>query len=100
MGIVFAAQSIYATAGWQAFTRGWMARLLFTAPAGAISWSVYEFFKHFLHNYGTVLQANTEETPPWADARRTGHQANLRQVVPTVHYATALEEAPAAVTNV
>lgn len=23
--------------------------MLSTAPAGAISWSVYEFFKHFLH---------------------------------------------------
>jgi solute carrier family 25 iron transporter 28/37 len=48
-GFVYAVKSIYHQHGLKGFLRGWSARMMFTAPAGAISWSVYEFFKHFLH---------------------------------------------------
>ena len=47
-GIAYAAKTVYRELGWSGFIRGWQARTLFTAPAGAISWSVYEAFKHFL----------------------------------------------------
>lgn len=46
--IGYAARTVYRQAGWRGFLKGWQARTLFTAPAGAISWSVYEAFKHFL----------------------------------------------------
>ena len=46
---MYAVKSIYHQHGLKGFLRGWSARMMFTAPAGAISWSVYEFFKHFLH---------------------------------------------------
>eukprot|EP00730_Choanoeca_flexa_P017635 TRINITY_DN8519_c0_g1_i1.p1 TRINITY_DN8519_c0_g1~~TRINITY_DN8519_c0_g1_i1.p1 ORF type:complete len:331 (+),score=43.06 TRINITY_DN8519_c0_g1_i1:349-1341(+) len=48
-GLLYAIRSIHHQHGWKGFLRGWSARMLLTAPAGAISWSVYEFFKHFLH---------------------------------------------------
>jgi hypothetical protein len=47
-GIAYAAKTVYRELGWAGFLKGWQARTLFTAPAGAISWSVYEAFKHFL----------------------------------------------------
>ncbi|EDQ87313.1 uncharacterized protein MONBRDRAFT_37999 [Monosiga brevicollis MX1] len=60
-GAVIAARNLYRRDGWIGFTRGWAARMMFTAPAGAISWSVYEAFKHF-------IQHDVEEPPTHHEA--------------------------------
>lgn len=47
-GLVAAFNTIYGLTGWRGFVRGMRPRVLFTMPGTAISWSVYEFFKHHL----------------------------------------------------
>eukprot|EP00052_Salpingoeca_macrocollata_P005046 m.45072 g.45072 ORF g.45072 m.45072 type:complete len:331 (-) comp14627_c0_seq1:27-1019(-) len=56
-GIVNAMKTIYTTSGYAGFIKGISARVLFTAPATAISWSVYEFFKHYL----SFVEGDAEE---------------------------------------
>ncbi|EGD78225.1 solute carrier protein [Salpingoeca rosetta] len=48
MGIVVAWRAIHAELGYAGFFRGVTARVIAATPAAAISWSVYEFFKHSL----------------------------------------------------
>eukprot|EP00045_Choanoeca_perplexa_P006317 m.53745 g.53745 ORF g.53745 m.53745 type:complete len:330 (+) comp13579_c0_seq2:366-1355(+) len=72
-GFVFAVKSVYHQHGLQGFLRGWSARMLFTAPAGAISWSVYEFFKHFLH----VAKAEGSQEPSVTDLARAVNPVKL-----------------------
>eukprot|EP00038_Savillea_parva_P007021 m.167341 g.167341 ORF g.167341 m.167341 type:complete len:307 (+) comp12812_c0_seq1:282-1202(+) len=43
-----AVQTIKAESGWAGFSKGITARMMITAPGTAISWLVYEFFKHSL----------------------------------------------------
>ncbi|MCL4123598.1 UNVERIFIED_CONTAM: hypothetical protein GTU68_009197 [Idotea baltica] len=47
-GIVNAFRTIYAMQGLAGFTRGMQARILYQMPGTAISWSIYELFKHQL----------------------------------------------------
>jgi solute carrier family 25 iron transporter 28/37 len=49
-GLPTAMRTIYSVGGLSGFAKGLTARVAFTAPAAAISWSVYEFFKHTLVN--------------------------------------------------
>eukprot|EP00050_Salpingoeca_kvevrii_P008419 m.302808 g.302808 ORF g.302808 m.302808 type:complete len:310 (-) comp15475_c0_seq1:345-1274(-) len=49
-GVVAAMQTIYTVGGLRAFGKGLIPRVMFVTPAAAISWSVYEFFKHWLVN--------------------------------------------------
>eukprot|EP00055_Hartaetosiga_balthica_P014112 m.75778 g.75778 ORF g.75778 m.75778 type:complete len:314 (-) comp8495_c0_seq1:1616-2557(-) len=44
--IMFAFRSVFEAYGWRGFVRGLSARVVASSPAAAISWSVYEFFKH------------------------------------------------------
>jgi len=55
-GMLNAFRTIYAMHGVKGYFRGVTARVLFQIPATAISWSVYEFFKHSLK-----LQISEEE---------------------------------------
>lgn len=48
MGIVVAWRAIHTELGYAGFFRGITARVVAATPAAAISWSVYEFFKHTL----------------------------------------------------
>nr|AKN21576.1 slc25a-8 [Schmidtea mediterranea] len=47
-GLISSAKAIHYLGGYKAFFRGAVARVVFTMPGTAISWSVYEFFKHTL----------------------------------------------------
>jgi solute carrier family 25 iron transporter 28/37 len=47
-GMLSAARSVYACAGLRGYFHGIRARLFYQMPSTAISWSVYEFFKHAL----------------------------------------------------
>jgi len=51
-GLVAAFRTIHNVSGWRGFFKGLLPRVLFTMPGTAISWSVYEFFKHHLHHAG------------------------------------------------
>lgn len=48
VGVFNALSTIYRINGLAGFAKGFYARVMFTTPAAAISWSVYEFFKHWL----------------------------------------------------
>ena len=48
-GMVTAFRSIYRLRGFSGYFQGVQARVLYQMPSCAICWSVYEFFKHFLH---------------------------------------------------
>ena len=47
-GMVTAFRTIYRLGGVKGYFKGVQARVIFQMPATAISWSVYEFFKHFI----------------------------------------------------
>ncbi len=48
VGVMGALKMIYKENGLLGYTKGMKARVLTNAPACAVSWSVYEFFKHIL----------------------------------------------------
>jgi len=48
-GFQGACSTIYGMAGFRGFFHGLTPRVLYQAPSTAISWSVYEFFKHYLN---------------------------------------------------
>ncbi len=48
VGIFNAFGTIYSVSGITGFTKGLTARVMIAAPSTAISWCVYEFFKHVL----------------------------------------------------
>ncbi|XP_073239737.1 mitoferrin-2-like [Porites lutea] len=48
-GMLTAFRSIYRLRGFSGYFQGLRARVLYQMPSCAICWSVYEFFKHFLH---------------------------------------------------
>lgn len=48
-GMLTAFRSIYKLRGFSGYFQGLQARVLYQMPSCAICWSVYEFFKHFLH---------------------------------------------------
>lgn len=50
VGLTGAFRTVYNVAGLRGFFQGWRARVLYQAPATAISWSVYEGFKWW--NFG------------------------------------------------
>ncbi|RWS04736.1 mitoferrin-1-like protein, partial [Dinothrombium tinctorium] len=63
-GFVNAASTIYKCCGFRGYFNGLQARVIYTAPSTAISWSVYEFFKAYFNrmqtftgNPSTPLQA-------------------------------------------
>ncbi|XP_071521243.1 mitoferrin-1-like [Panulirus ornatus] len=58
VGILGALRSIYVMNGFTGFFKGIQARVLYQMPGTAISWSIYELFKHQL------LQQNTSDSPP------------------------------------
>jgi len=49
VGLYSAARTVYNLAGSLGFFQGLRARILYQMPSTAISWSVYEFFKHYLN---------------------------------------------------
>ncbi|KAI1278020.1 Mitoferrin-1 [Halotydeus destructor] len=49
-GLINAASTIYQCCGPRGYFQGMQARVLYSFPSTAISWSVYEFFKHALVN--------------------------------------------------
>lgn len=49
-GLLNAATTIYKCCGPKGYFQGLQARVLYSMPATAISWSVYEFFKYYLNN--------------------------------------------------
>lgn len=51
-GLHTAIPTVYRVAGIRGFFRGLWPRVLYQAPATAVSWTVYEFFKQFL-NFGS-----------------------------------------------
>ncbi|EDO49303.1 predicted protein [Nematostella vectensis] len=48
-GMFTAFRTIYQMRGFPGYFQGLQARVIFQMPSCAICWSVYEFFKHFLH---------------------------------------------------
>jgi len=48
-GLLNAANTIYKCCGPKGYFQGLQARVLYSMPATAISWSVYEFFKYFIN---------------------------------------------------
>jgi len=58
VGLFAAAKTVYNLAGVTGFFQGLRARVLYQMPSTAISWSVYEFFKHYLNGF------NKEASPP------------------------------------
>lgn len=53
VGLVGAARTIYRVTGFNGYFQGLRARVLYQMPSTAISWSVYEFFKHYLKSRST-----------------------------------------------
>lgn len=51
-GLLSSAKAVHFLGGYTAFLRGAVARVVFTMPSAAISWTVYEFFKHNLSTNG------------------------------------------------
>ncbi|UYV62414.1 SLC25A37 [Cordylochernes scorpioides] len=49
-GLVTAFTTIYRIGGVSGYFRGLQARVMYQMPATAISWAVYEFFKHFFQH--------------------------------------------------
>eukprot|EP00091_Calanus_sinicus_P025292 TRINITY_DN9569_c0_g1_i1.p1 TRINITY_DN9569_c0_g1~~TRINITY_DN9569_c0_g1_i1.p1 ORF type:complete len:167 (-),score=34.91 TRINITY_DN9569_c0_g1_i1:57-557(-) len=49
VGLYSAAKTVYNLAGPMGYFQGLRARILYQMPSTAISWSVYEFFKHYLN---------------------------------------------------
>lgn len=47
-GMYHAWRTVYQMAGWRGYFKGVKARVMYQFPATAISWTVYEGFKHFL----------------------------------------------------
>ena len=62
-GMLTAFRSIYRLRGFSGYFQGLRARVLYQMPSCAICWSVYEFFKHFLHFAET--EAEYELSPVW-----------------------------------
>lgn len=50
VGLFTAAKTVYNLAGPLGYFQGLRARVLYQMPSTAISWSVYEFFKHYLNS--------------------------------------------------
>ena len=50
VGLMSALKTIYAANGLMGYSKGLTARVTFAAPSTAISWSVYEFIKHYIVN--------------------------------------------------
>eukprot|EP00040_Diaphanoeca_grandis_P031824 m.191289 g.191289 ORF g.191289 m.191289 type:complete len:316 (-) comp32423_c0_seq1:140-1087(-) len=48
-GVRSAFRTIHQVSGWRGFAKGMSARVTMAAPGTAVSWCVYEFFKHTLH---------------------------------------------------
>lgn len=85
------------------FIRGWGARVIFTTPAGAISWAVYESFKHLLRDpteeggldnpslsstvdsisssIGNLAKVHAEEVPPTSPQTATRNMKQPQTVV-------------------
>lgn len=53
-GLFRAASTIYKCCGYRGFFRGLTARVMYSMPSTAISWSVYEFFKYSLNQRKTT----------------------------------------------
>lgn len=51
-GLFGAISTIYRCCGFKGYFQGLQARVLYSMPATAISWSVYEFLKYFLRDKG------------------------------------------------
>lgn len=49
-GLISAATTVYRCCGIKGYFQGLQARVLYSMPATAISWSVYEFLKYFISN--------------------------------------------------
>lgn len=58
-GVAPAFRAVYNGSGYGGFLKGLSARVALAAPATAVSWTVYEFFKHVLP--GHAHDINSEE---------------------------------------
>lgn len=61
-GLVEAISAVFRTDGFRTFFRGVTARVVYQTPSTAISWSVYELFKHLL--YPKVAEPRLDHPPP------------------------------------
>lgn len=59
-GIRQAIAIVFRTDGFSTFFRGVSARVIYQMPSTAISWSVYEFFKHSLYTSGKYRTNNSD----------------------------------------
>jgi len=75
-GLFGAAQVVYRMTGVTGFFSGLSARILYQAPATAISWSVYEFFKYYMKLRSTNSKDDKYETIATAASSGAGSVAN------------------------
>ena len=75
-GLGQALRTIHTCCGPKGFFRGLAARVVYQMPSTAISWSIYEFFKHYLYgkskgdNDGYVNIAQVEAQPAMSSSSR------------------------------
>ena len=62
-GLVQAATTVYRCRGVRGYFAGVTARMVFQTPSTAISWSVYEFFKFAITNYGPLDEGSSSSIP-------------------------------------
>ena len=64
VGLPSAFRVVWSLAGPAGLFKGCKARVLYQMPATAISWSVYEFFKHYLSISGSREQRSGDRVEP------------------------------------
>ncbi len=60
-GLTQALRTIFLCCGPKGYFRGLTARVVYQMPSTAISWSIYEFFKHFMLHGGGKSQAENDD---------------------------------------
>lgn len=70
VGLFGAASIVYQVKGLPGFFQGLRARVMYQMPATAISWSVYELFKHYLKS-NAVSKANSRDYDTLAEYQTT-----------------------------
>lgn len=61
IGIRNAFTTIRTLLGYRGFFRGWQARIMYQMPSTAISWTIYELFKHYLLKADNEGASNPEQ---------------------------------------
>ncbi|TRY76912.1 hypothetical protein TCAL_02668 [Tigriopus californicus] len=67
VGLVNAARVVHQVTGYPGFFQGLSARILYQAPATAVSWSVYEFFKYYLKGLNSGQRDDDQHFETLAD---------------------------------